>query len=606
MRKAYLFICALSFTFFSFAQIKTFETPIHIIDDKDIFDVTPSVNPNTAAVAPFWSNDFSNPNDWTMVDLIYGGLQNWVITSQGPQGAYSNAMGPIASTSGGNFALFDSDYLNNAYNPQEATLTYNGSVDCSNYQYVNINFESYHRKFHDSVFVEVSTDPNFGTYDRFEVHAGQAVNVTSDNPEYVSINISSVASYQAAVYFRFHYEGEWDYAWMVDDVSFSETPENALAFSDETYGGWWIGYQATNDLGSDFTFYPMTQVAAQPYRLEGVITNIGIQNQNNTMLNVEVEDPIGTTTLLTSNSFVSASGQKDTVTTSSNFTPTNMGIHNFSFWASSNDTVTDTIVRSTIVTDTIYGLDFDWESDGGNYAGYDLGVDCGGQVLGNAFDIYASDDVTSISFHINEDSRPGATLKVELYEMDGTNDPILLSESDDYTLTNADIDSWKTLSFNDPVPVYAGFRYLAAVHGEAHPTDTSFVSYTLNNNSSTWGQDNGCDWNSANPIGSWYTLSRTMLIRMNFGEMSSTDISDKSQDNLAIYPNPSNGFFTLELGEYTQTTITVTDVLGSVIYADDMLLSSKHILDLSQIKKGIYFININKNGNVITEKITIQ
>ena len=155
MRKTYLSICACLVTVLSFAQMKTIQSPSQIINNtKSISGVTPSSTPNTAAVAPFWTNDFSNPNDWSMVDLVYGGLQNWIITSQAPQGTYSNAMGPITSTSGGNFALYDSDFLNNAYNPQEATLTYNGAIDCSNYQYVNINFECYHRVFHDSVFLE--------------------------------------------------------------------------------------------------------------------------------------------------------------------------------------------------------------------------------------------------------------------------------------------------------------------------------------------------------------------------------------------------------------------------------------------------------------------
>ena len=44
-------------------------------------------------------------------------------------------------------------------------------------------------------------------------------------------------------------------------------------------------------------------------------------------------------------------------------------------------------------------------------------------------DIYADDTLTSISFHVNDKSVVGAELKVELYEMDPANDPILLDES---------------------------------------------------------------------------------------------------------------------------------------------------------------------------------
>ena len=88
---------------------------------------------------PFWSHDFSNSSDWTMVDLINGGLQNWAITPNGPTGSYSSNMGVINSTTAANgFALFDSDALNTQYSPQEATITYNGSIDCSNYQKVKI------------------------------------------------------------------------------------------------------------------------------------------------------------------------------------------------------------------------------------------------------------------------------------------------------------------------------------------------------------------------------------------------------------------------------------------------------------------------------------
>ena len=73
-----------------------------------------------------------------MVDLLNGGLQNWVITTNGPVGSFSGTMGIINSTTAANgFALFDSDALNTQYTPQEATLTYNGTIDCSAYQYIN-------------------------------------------------------------------------------------------------------------------------------------------------------------------------------------------------------------------------------------------------------------------------------------------------------------------------------------------------------------------------------------------------------------------------------------------------------------------------------------
>jgi hypothetical protein len=261
-----------------------------------------------------------------MTDLFNGGLQNWVIGTAGPTGFYSSGMGAIASTtSADGFAMYDSDALaSSAANTQDATITYTGTIDCSLYTYVNINFESSHRKFHDSVFVEVSNDA-WGTFERFEVHASQAINDASSNPEFVSVNISTVAGNQDSVSFRFHYEGEWDYAWMVDDVSFTETPDNESKFNAETFGGWWIGYLSTTGAGTDYTFYPMSQATAQPYRLEGVILNTGIQTQNNATMHVDIDEN-GTITSLSSNPISLSGGQTDTVETTSSFSPTNMGV----------------------------------------------------------------------------------------------------------------------------------------------------------------------------------------------------------------------------------------------------------------------------------------
>ena len=75
----------------------------------------------------------------------------------------------------------------------------------------------------------------------------------------------------------------------------------------------------------------------------------------------------------------------------------------FVFWASLDSTITDTIVRGTIVTDTVYGVDYDWNTDGSNAGnGYFLGRWCGGQVLGNAFDIYADATLYSVDAHISD------------------------------------------------------------------------------------------------------------------------------------------------------------------------------------------------------------
>ena len=606
MKKILLSIVALLTINVSIAQQKVAQSNL-IYDIKHVESVatTPSSSSSVApAPAPFWTNDFSNSSDWTMVDLLNGGLQNWVITTSGPVGSYSAAMGVITSTTAANgFALFDSDNMNNQYTPQEATLTYNNTVDCSQYQYVNINFECYHRVFNDSVFVEVSLD-NFATVaGRYRIQPDLATNASSPNPEMVSLNISSSAGNQSSVYFRFHYEGEWDYATMIDDVSFSETPDNELLFTSETFGGWWLGYQTLGDLGADYTFYPMAQAAANPYRLEGVLRNTGIQTQTNAVMHVDVEDENGSVTVFSSSPTSILMGQNDTVATTSTFLPPNMGLYNMSFWATSDSfPTTDTVTRSAIVTDTVYAVDYDWNSDGANASGYSyLSRPLCGQVLANVFDVYANSTVTSISFHISDQSVAGGDVTAQLFESDGQ---IFLGESDSYTLQQSDIGNWVTLPLLVPYPVFAGTAYMAGVLGTQHPTDTVGLSSSSNENASSWIQDNGCDIGSSG-FGAWYTTSSARLIRMNFGTVSAVnDILLNS--GFIVYPNPSNGIFTIDNQNNETYSVSVTDIIGKVVYNSIITNLTNKSIDLSKVESGVYSIEFENDGNSFVQKIIIE
>jgi len=605
MKKTLLSLLTILFVNASVAQQKApQENTIHNI--KNIESIVPqSSSASSFMPAPFWSNDFSTQSDWTMVDLLNGGLQNWVITTNGPVGSYSAAMGVINSTTAANgFALFDSDALNTQYTPQEATLTYNGTIDCSAYQYININFECSHRVFRDSVFVEISTD-NFATVaGRYRIQPALATNESSPNPEFVSLNISSSAGNQSNVYLRFHYEGEWDYAIMIDDVNFSETPDNELILSNPTFGGWWLGYQATGDLGCDYTLYPMKQALAMPYRIEGVVRNSGIQTQNNITLHVDV-DEVSTSniTSLTSSPISLSMLQNDTVATTTNFSPTNMGQYNMSFWATSDSfPTTDTTTFSSIVTDSVYGVDYDWNSDGANASGYAfLSRPACGQVLANVYDIYSNTTLTSISFHISNQSVPFAEVTAQLYEADGQ---IFISESDVYTLQPSDIGQWVTLPLLIPTPLFAGTSYYAAVEGTLHPTDTVGISISGNPHASGWIQDNGCDLNSANPSGTWYSTS-AKLIRMNFGYVSSVQDEDL-KSGFSVYPNPSSGIVNLANENNSEYSFTVKNVVGQLIYDGTISSYSNKSINLSQFSKGIYLIEFTNKKQTYSKKVVIE
>ena len=296
-------------------------------------------------------------------------------------------------------------------------------------------------------------------------------------------------------------------------------------------------------------------------------------------------------------------GQNDTVATTSTFLPPNMGLYNMSFWATSDSfPTTDTVTRSAIVTDTVYAVDYDWNSDGANASGYSyLSRPLCGQVLANVFDVYANSTVTSISFHISDQSVAGGDVTAQLFESDGQ---IFLGESDSYTLQQSDIGNWVTLPLLVPYPVFAGTAYMAGVLGTQHPTDTVGLSSSSNDNASSWIQDNGCDIGSSG-FGAWYTTSSARLIRMNFGTVSAVnDILLNS--GFIVYPNPSNGIFTIDNQNNETYSVSVTDIIGKVVYNSIITNLTNKSIDLSKVESGFYSIEFENDGNSFVQKIIIE
>lgn len=577
------------------------------IEEKNFLSVQPtSINSaNSAAPAPpFWSNTFSNPSDWTMVDLIYGGLQNWVISTTGPTGSFSAGLGAISSTSASDgFAMYDSDALNSSYSPQEAYIQYNGTVDCSSYPYVNIEFESYHRKFRDSIFVEVSIDGI--NWDRYEVHAGQATNTTTANPEFVSVNVSATAGSQPVVYFRFKYEGEWDYVWMIDDVSFAETPNNYVTIDDEVFGGWWIGYNISGGIGCDYTFNPLSQLAANPYKIEAVIRNAGVAPQNMT-LHAEAFDQITNSVYTsTSNSQYLSASQQDTFAVNNTFNPTTLGLYELNMWGVGDSANTDTSSKQTVVTQYSYGKDLN------NYQGsYVLGNATRENHVTSFFDIYANENLYSVDLYIAPWSIPGTKIYGVLYEADPTAgaNPIYLDQTDDHTITSSDLDSWITLSFANPISLIAGVGYEMGAAGYQHPSDSAGVGYSglaLGTENSLFDANGGSPNSAGTPT--WYYITQNPMIRMNFDPASSGSTNSKNliKSDLNIYPNPANNVISISnLDNFD--FLQIKDLLGKVVYKKSISKVYNTTIDVQGFSTGTYLLNLVGSANSVSRKIVIE
>jgi len=139
-----------------------------------------------------------------------------------------------------------------------------------------------------------------------------------------------------------------------------------------------------------------------------------------------------------------------------------------------------------------------------------------------------------------------------------------------------------------------------------HPTDTVGISTSSNDNAVSYIQDNGCDIGTGG-LAYWYGGS-DYLIRMNFGPapwVISTAINDVKNSKFNVYPNPTNGVFTIQLDGNVKYDVAVNNLLGQTVYSTTTNGMNTSI-DLSNFDKGIYTVELKNNLSTVTEKVIIE
>ena len=84
------------------------------------------------------------------------------------------------------------------------------------------------------------------------------------------------------------------------------------------------------------------------------------------------------------------------------------------------------------------------------------------------------------------------------------------------------------------------------------------------------------------------------------------NINTINSNSFAIYPNPSNGIFTISNSDNKITNIEVIDATGKIVNTQTQTTNNQYSIDLSNQSKGIYFIKIITTNNIITKKIIIN
>ena len=110
---------------------------------------------------------------------------------------------------------------------------------------------------------------------------------------------------------------------------------------------------------------------------------------------------------------------------------------------------------------------------------------------------------------------------------------------------------------------------------------TATVIYTIS------GTDiNGCE--------------NTTTITQSVGVCTGMVILIQNRAGISVYPNPGRGVFTLELP--TEAKVTIVDLQGKIVFSQ-YLQEGKQVLDLNDIRQGLYIVRCESNGAFTTLRL---
>jgi hypothetical protein len=97
------------------------------------------------------------------------------------------------------------------------------------------------------------------------------------------------------------------------------------------------------------------------------------------------------------------------------------------------------------------------------------------------------------------------------------------------------------------------------------------------------------------------------MLRMNFDPATAWVPSaiNEVKTIFNVYPNPTNGVFTIELDHNAKYDINVKNVIGQTVYSSTINTMSTTV-DLSSFDKGIYTIELKDNNTTYTEKVIVE
>lgn len=148
------------------------------------------------------------------------------------------------------------------------------------------------------------------------------------------------------------------------------------------------------------------------------------------------------------------------------------------------------------------------------------------------------------------------------------------------------------------------------------------VTTTVNGNTITanqtgasykWIDCNGMNYTGALAQSFTTTVTGNYAVEITLGNCIDTSACENvtvvgvdeknAKNNIKLFPNPNNGVFTISTSD--QANVSIYNVLGENVLTK-VLNGGNHTISLDNQPKGMYFVNIQQNGSVITHKMIVK
>jgi hypothetical protein len=595
----------------SFSQKVIGKTQSYVADRTFLTKATKTpVGIEKAQGDTLWFDGFTNANNWTQTfgtghtSNSTGSNPGWVVVNSLPNNINSQQAAynwpSTFSAANGNFALINSDEAGSNIQ-QDAYFEFSNNIDLTSAgnSALYLCFNEYYRNYYDGTFVEVSIDGG-NTWTIFEANPESVVPVNTNcvAGELETINITSAigaGNWTNQVKIRFHYTGDYDWFWGVDNIRIVQAWDNDV----QVYN-WFAATDITTTQGLDYFVIDDSQSSFPGLTFGAIANNNGGLAQASVAMQATATGGYNQTGA----SIAMNASATDSLSITTPYMPTGLG--------------TKTIDLTTVITPTDANLANNTESltmllsaneysrDNGTATGSISNVSSNTGLplkIGNIMDVFNNWTTTGARVYLPTQATAavGAEYWAEVYLFDGTS-YVYLAETEKKTITST-ASTWSSLKWidgqtisNNQLAFSAGDDILLLA---CHTGGTTSIRFGMAQNTyegSVLGYDGAAEL---------FSLTSPGAIMVRLTDDASVGLSENTtSSSLSVYPNPSSDVVTIE-SNVTEGSIQIIDLTGKVV-ANQTVNGVATSFNTAALTNGMYTVILTNGSTVETRKFIVQ